>query len=165
MSRDVVTGILILLASIGYYWMATQLPISLIDTSVNSSALPRALGLFGAGLSIVLIVQGVIRQRRAAAAPGTATGGEGGWLQHRRAAGIVAIAIGYVVVLRLFGYAVAIGLSVLAIALYQSAFYKTSRPLTTTLIVAGAAAAIFWAIFEKLLGIRMPVGVVWQYLF
>ena len=164
-SRDLVAGVVLLAASIGYYVMATGIPVTLIDTTVNSSVLPKMLGIAGAGLSFVLIVQALVRQRReASAAPAPAReGAPSAWLQHKRALGILVIIIAYAVLLNVLGYLVSMALLLGATAYYQARFYRNVRSMPVMVGLAVGGALAFWAIFDLLLGIPMPDGF-WRHL-
>lgn len=161
-SKDLVAGVVMLIASIGYYVMATGIPLSLLDTTVNSSVVPKGLGIGGAGFSLMLIVQTLFRQWRSktvtAAAPGP-----GMWLQHRRALGILIIVVAYALLLNVLGYFVGMALMMGATAYYQARFYGSVRSLSVMLGLPLIGALVFWAIFDQLLGIPMPVGV-WRHL-
>jgi hypothetical protein len=161
-SRDLVAGVVLLVASIGYYVTATGIPVSLIDTTVNSSALPKLLGIGGAGLSIVLIVQGLLKQRRQAAAAAAPADAPAPWLQHKRALGILIIVVAYALLLDVVGYFVSMALMLAATAYYQAYFYRSvkSVPVMTGLALGGAL--LFWAIFDLLVGIPMPEGL-WRH--
>jgi len=160
-SRDVIAGIVLLAASLGYYVMATRIPTTPLDTTIDSSVLPRWLGIIGTGLSAVLIVQGLLRSRREAAPGRDAMAAL--WLQHRRALGILAIATAYALLLTTLGYVVSLVLLLAATAWYQARFYDNVRPWPVMLGVPVAGALLFWAIFDLMLGIPMPDGF-WQHL-
>jgi hypothetical protein len=165
-SRDVVAGVLLFAASVGYYVMATGIPVSLIDTTVNSSALPKLLGIGGAGLSLVLIAQGLLQQRRQAAAsvaPEPSASAPGLWLQHRRALGILIIVVAYALLLNVLGYFVSMALMLGATAYYQAHFYRTVRSVPVMIGLALGGALLFWLIFDQLVGIPMPDGL-WRHL-
>jgi putative tricarboxylic transport membrane protein len=163
-SRDMVAGAVLLAASLGYYLMATGIPVTLIDTTVNSSALPKMLGIAGAGLSLVLIVQALLRQRRASAAPAPSGAGTSqGWLQHKRALGILIIVVAYALLLNVLGYLLSVALLLGATAYYQARFYRNVRSMPVMIGLALGGALLFWAIFDQLLGIPMPAGF-WRHL-
>lgn len=164
-SRDVLAGVALLAASIGYYVMATGIPVTMIDTTVNSSALPKMLGIAGAGLSLILIAQTLWRQWRASAAARATAGATApaAWLQHRRALGILIIVVAYTALLNILGYLVSIALLLGATAYYQARFYRNVSSMPVLIGVAVGGALLFWAIFDQLLGIRMPDGL-WRHL-
>lgn len=163
-SRDLVAGAVLLAASIGYYVMATGIPVALIDTTVNSSALPKMLGIAGAGLSLVLIAQALLRQWRVSAARAPSGAGTSpGWLQHKRALGILVIVVAYALLLNLLGYLLSVALLLGATAYYQALFYGNLRSMPVMVGLAIGGALLFWAIFDQLLGIPMPDGF-WRHL-
>jgi hypothetical protein len=168
-SRDLVAGVVLLAASTGYYVMATGIPLSLLDTTVNSSVVPRMLGIGGAGFSLILIAQtlfGQWQQSRALAdtepaAPAAPAPDQ--WLQHRRALAILIIVTAYMLLLNLLGYIVSMALMLAATAYYQARFYGSVRSPTIMLGLPLVGALLFWAIFDLLLGIPMPAGL-WRQL-
>jgi hypothetical protein len=164
-SRDLVAGVVVLVASLGYYVMAMGIPLSLLDTTVNSSVVPKMLGIAGMGLSAVLIVQELLRQwrhSRAVAAPKPAVPGPGTWLQHKRALGILIIVVAYTLLLDPLGYFVSMALMLAATSYYQAHFYRSVSSMPVMLGLPLAGALVFWAVFDQLLGIRMPDGLWWQ---
>lgn len=165
-SRDLVAGVVVLVASLGYYVMAMGIPLSLLDTTVNSSVVPKMLGIGGMGLSLVLIVQELLRQwrqSRVVAAPAPAVSGPGPWLQHKRALGILIIVVAYTLLLDPLGYLVSMALMLAATSYYQAHFYRSVRSMPVMLGLALAGALVFWVVFDQLLGIRMPDGL-WRQL-
>ncbi len=161
--KDVLPGLVLLVASFLYFTMASHLPRSLIDTTITSSALPKLLGGGGMALSVLLIASGLaqIRQRRRPGEPWL--GDWQSWLPHRRAFGVVAVVSAYALLLPHVGYGVAIALMILAMSIYQNLFYRYEfSPLRVGLGAIGGAV-LFWLIFVELLGVRMPEGI-WRHL-
>jgi putative tricarboxylic transport membrane protein len=87
------------------------------------------------------------------AAPGS---GAHGWAAAARTAGLVAILVGYGLLLPWLGYAISVGLLVLASGWLAGAALRA--PL---LLCALAAGPLLWAIFDWALRVRMPVGSLW----
>jgi len=162
-SRDLVAGAVMLVASAGYYILATGIPLSLIDTTVNSSVVPKMLGIGGMGFSFLLIVQTLMRQWRQSRAATAPERGPDQWLQHRRAIGILIIVIAYTLLLNVLGYFVSMALMMGATAYYQARFYESMRSPMVMIGLPLVGAFLFWVIFDQLLGIRMPVGL-WRQL-
>jgi putative tricarboxylic transport membrane protein len=175
LNRDLIAGCVLLAGSIGYYAMAADLPKSFLDTIITSSALPKSLGIGAGVLSIILIVQSLMAQRKSKVAAGPApsdptlnsaqhdeAADDRGWMPHIRALGVLAIAVGTVILLAFAGYAVAIACLLFVTARYQSAFYGQSRPILVDIRFAAIGAFGFWVVFVKLLGVSMPLGL-WRY--
>ena len=79
--------------------------------------------------------------------------GERDLFQLRRAAGVLAIGVGYVLVAPFAGYVPAIALVIVALAAYQGA------SLDAKLLLTALAGAVFlWFVFVYLLHIRQPAG-------
>jgi putative tricarboxylic transport membrane protein len=157
MFMNAASGFFLLILSAGYYFAADAMPSSILDTTVTSSAFPKMLALAGGFLSIALIVQNIFvvatAGRNAPAKEPDERGG-GGWPAHRRALGLLAIVLCFVLALEVVGYPVAIGLLILAVSVYQG--YPLSK-LSVGIAVAGGL--FFWLFFMVLLGIHMPLGI------
>jgi hypothetical protein len=157
MFTNAASGLFLLILSAGYYFAADAMPSSILDTTVTSSAFPKMLALAGGFLSIALIVQNfvaVAAAGRSAAAKEPEEGGGANWSAHRRALGLLAIVLCFVLALEVVGYPVAIGLLILAVSVYQG--YPLSK---LSVAVAIGGGLFFWLFFMVLLGIHMPLGI------
>jgi hypothetical protein len=132
--------------------MASELPTSLIDTTISSSAMPKLLAISCGLLSSVLIVQGLLA-RRAAHPAQTAPATKEASLNHWRTAGLFLILVGYVALLPYAGYALSI-----AVLLFVVAWYRGGTFSLHTLAFAVVGAAVFYVLFVVLLNVRMPAG-------
>ena len=154
MTRD--TGVALgLLVLAGLYWTgAAQIRVSRLEGIVGAQAVPKALAASLAILSVLLIAQDLWRARRAT---GAATGDavdEGGPQAHRRAAGMLLLGVGYLIVVNTIGYMPAIMLLVLATARFMG------RPWSAGLfLIAAGGALLYYLLFDLLLGIPLPPGV------
>jgi hypothetical protein len=120
----------------------------LLDDHVGAAGLPKTLASLLAVASIVLFF-GSARRRpemgdTALPVPPA---------KHLRAAGLLALAVGYVALLPLLGYAVTLFLFLAAVALYAGARFSVAL-VTITL----AAAVVLWATFVHVLRVPMPSG-------
>jgi hypothetical protein len=70
-----------------------------------------------------------------------------------RALGLAAIAVSYVLLVTIIGYAVAIALLIATVAVYEG-----EKPSLRLAITAAGGAAAFWLLFVKLLGVPQPPG-------
>jgi putative tricarboxylic transport membrane protein len=153
-TRD--TGIALgLLFVAGLYWLgADRIRISRLEGVVGAQAVPKGLAVSLAILALLLIAQDLWRGRRAAA---TAIGQKpdaGGSNAHLRAAGMLLIGVGYLVVVGTIGYLPAVALLVLATARY------IGQPWSAQLIaLAIGGALVYDLIFVWLLGIPLPPGI------
>jgi hypothetical protein len=153
MTRDSAVAVgLILLA--GLYWRgAGQIRVSPLEGVVGAQAVPKSLAVGLAALSALLIAQDLWRGRRAAAAPGQESEVSGTYA-HLRAAGMLLIGIGYLVLVSTIGYAPAVALLVLATALYLG------QGLSARLVAVALGLALFYYLmFVRLLGIPLPPGI------
>jgi len=152
-TRD--TGVALgLLVLAGLYWLgADQIRVSLLEGIVGAQVVPKGLALSLAILSLLLLAQDLWRARRTAGAAGGEAGEASRSHAHLRAAGMLLIGVGYLVVVDTIGYLPAIALLVLATARYMG------RPWSAQLIaLAVGGAALYYLIFARLLGIPLPDG-------
>ena len=159
MTRD--TGVaLVLLVLAGLYWLgADQIRVSRLEGIVGAQAVPKGLAVSLAILSVLLLAQALCRSRRAAAATGAETESLG-TTAHLRAAGMLLIGMGYLVVVNTIGYVPAVALLVLATARFMG------RPWSAELILLSLGGALlYYLLFDGLLGIPLPSGIwpgVWR---
>ncbi|HSA80551.1 MAG TPA: tripartite tricarboxylate transporter TctB family protein [Geminicoccaceae bacterium] len=153
MTRDTGFGLGLLLLA-GLYWLgADQIRVSRLEGIVGAQAVPKALAVSLMILAALLIAQDLWRARRAAAAVGGADGEAGGTQAHLRAAGMLLIGMGYLVVVSAIGYVPAVALLVLATARFMG------RPWSAELILlAVGGALLYYLLFVRLLGIPLPPG-------
>jgi len=160
MIKDIASGSVLLVLSLGYYFTATGFTRSALDTSVSASAFPELIGMIGAAFSVLLIAQGLWRasQRTVVAGPTDDIDDDGlnDWARHRAALGLLGIVIAFFLALATLGYPVALVCLIFAVATYQGipVSWKTA-------LVAVCGAVLFWLFFVHLLGIHMPEGI-WE---
>ena len=148
-TRDTGLGIAALVLAGAYYAEATNIQQSLLADAVGADGVPRmiAMGMAAAGLALAL--RSVLRPAATAAdddaQPPNAL---------VKAAGLLAILVGYLVVVPIAGYPLAVTALIAAVAFYAGA--KANAVLAATAI---GGAATFWFMFKWLLGIQLPVGV------
>ena len=160
MTRD--TGVaLALLVLAGLYWLgADQIRVSRLEGIVGAQAVPKSLAVALAILSLLLIAQDLWRGSRAAAASGDKEIDAGGADPRARAAGMLLIGVGYLVVVGTIGYVPALALLMLVTARYMG------RPWSAQLIALAVGGALLYdLIFVRLLDIPLPPGIwpdVWR---
>ena len=143
--------------------MSFRIRASALDDSVGPAGFPKALAVALIGLGLILCAQSLwaLRGRRLAAVRGPAASGtdlhgepRGGMPQGMlRAAGMLALGIGYLLILRPLGYVPSIALLIIAAALYLG------TPFSWRVVAIGAAGAVvYWMVFVWLLGIPQPPG-------
>lgn len=170
-SRDVWIGLLTAGGAVAYWRVADDIPISPLDGAVNAAVLPKALATAMVVFSLLLILRALViewvglRAARAAAAqaegaasapsaPPTHDGQDFGWQQHLKAAGVLAIGIGYLLLLPIIGYVAGIFLLVTVLSIYIGA-----RPGVMPAAVGAVIACAFYVLFKVVLGIPMPAGI------
>jgi putative tricarboxylic transport membrane protein len=148
-----------LLALAGLYWLgADQIKVSRLEGIVGAQALPKGLAVSLAVLSVLLIAQELLRPRPAAGPTAEAEAGES--RANLRAAGMLLIGMGYLVVVGTVGYMPAVVGLVLATALYLG-----QSPSARLVLLAVGLAVLYYLIFVRLLGIPLPPGIwpdVWR---
>jgi len=155
MYRNAASGLVLLVLSLGYYMAADAMPASILDTTVPSSAFPKLLAIAGAILSVALIVQNilVVATHGQIAQEEEEPAGDR-WFAHKRALGLLAIVVAFILALETIGYPLAVGLLILAVSRYQG--YPLSL---TSVLVAVGGGLFFWLFFMVFLGIHMPLGI------
>ncbi len=168
--RELIGGIAAIVIGAGYLVMAFGLRESALADAVGPAGFPKALAYAMIGLGAILCAQALLAARagrQAAAAPGVpeaadddldAEARRSGLGGLGRAAGMLALGIGYLLVVRYLGYILSIALLIVAAALYQGA------ALSWRVFAIGIAGALaYWLIFVLLLGIPLPGGLLAEY--
>src|SRR5690348_10470927 len=101
LSRDLIGGVIALALAVGYYAAAAALPVSLLSDEVGADGIPKALAVALGLCSIVLLLRATLWKTSAA---GEDDRRAAGWQAHLKAAGLLAIAVAYVVVTPFIGY-------------------------------------------------------------
>jgi putative tricarboxylic transport membrane protein len=153
-SRD--TGVALgLLVLAGLYWLgADQIKVSRLEGIVGAQAVPKGLAASLAILAAVLIAQDLWRARRAVVAAAPADKEEGRTDAHWRAAGMLLIGIGYLLIVGIVGYVPAVALLLLASARFMGRAWSIELVL-----IAVGGALVYYLLFVRLLGIPLPPGI------
>jgi putative tricarboxylic transport membrane protein len=146
-ARDMLCGAFGLVLAAAYYALADALPVSLLSDQIGADGVPKSLAAGLALCSLLLVA------RAALARTGSKAGEAVGPHEHARSLGIVALGALYAAVAPVIGYAPALALLIAAAALY----FGTELTLRLVLVSA-LGAALFWALFVKMLGVAMPSG-------
>ncbi len=152
MTRDLTCAAVLLIISVSYYALASGIGRSALADDVGPAGLPILYATLLATLALALAAKAILRPLLLRAADDAAAKSAPplGFVL-RRAAGVFAIGIGYLLIVPLAGYFVALVLVIAAMALFYGE--RASARLAATAI---AGAAVFWALFVWLLGIPMP---------
>ena len=147
-TRDIACGAFGMALAGVYYLQARTLPVSLLSDAVGADGVPKALAVALAVLSALLIVRAM-----AVRAPAREEAAKSNTQTHLRALGVVGLGAAYAVAAPFIGYPVAI-----ALLIGMTALYFGLRPELRLAAVAALGAAVFWAMFVKMLGVSMPAG-------
>lgn len=150
--NDAAAGLLLIALAGAFYWLSTGIPVSALADSVGPARLPMVLSVMLGAVGLLIVARALLA-RPAAKSPRAADSGEEVEAAPLRALGLAAIAIGYVLLVSLIGYAIAIALLIAAVALYEG-----EKPSLRLAITAAGGAAAFWLLFVKLLGVPQPPG-------
>jgi putative tricarboxylic transport membrane protein len=161
MTRDTWIGIVFLAFSVLYWIAADGIRISPLDGPVTAAGLPKSLAYALAILAVLLIARSMAVKRLAAGASTKATpakpAGDAIELSdvraHLRAAGMLALGVGYLLVVPYLGYT----LSILGL-LFATALYAGARLGAKTALIAVVGAVFFYLFFVQLLNIPLPPG-------
>lgn len=156
MNKDVIIAVGFL-GLAGLYWIgADNISESILGGGVGSDALPKLLaGTLAVFCAILILRSLAARRRQQPAAPAAEPDEEEGDQRrlHIRAAGMLAIGAGYVVLVETIGYMPAIALLLAAVVSYVGG--ASARQVALFAVIGGVA---FWAFFVAFLGIHEPPG-------
>jgi hypothetical protein len=164
MPRNLIGGVATIIIGVAYLAMAQGLRASALSDSVGPAGFPKALAYALIILGVVLCTQSLlaIRGRRSAAAADgpsaaadAAANGEdfGGVRGVSKAAGMLALGVLYLMIVRYLGYVPSIALLIIAASLYLG------TPFSWRVAAIGiAGAVIYWVVFVWILGIPQPPG-------
>ena len=151
MARQLTCSAILLLIAAGYYSVASQITRSALADEVGPAGLPVVYALVLATVALALAAKAVFRPLLRAVDVTAAAGEPTLGFLLRRAGGVFAIGVGYVLIVPLAGYFLTLVAVIVAMALYQGE--RASARLAT---ISVAGAALFWLLFVQLLGIPMP---------
>ena len=152
MARQLICSVILLIIAAGYYSVASHIGRSALADEIGPAGLPVVYALVLAAVALALAAKALFRPLLLRTVAATAAAGEPtpGFLL-RRAGGVFAIGVGYVLIVPLAGYFLTLVLVIGAMALYQG-----ERASARVATVAVVGAAIFWLLFVELLGVPMP---------
>ena len=153
-AKDLICALLLLLAAGSYFVASLGINRSALADEVGATGVPTAYAVALAALAIALAVKALLSRRFATGAGRGADGdlrNEGRKLI--RAVGMLAIGIGYVIVVDFVGYTLSLVAVIALVAVYQGE--RMDRRLA---FIAIGGAALFFVFFDLVLGIDMPAG-------
>jgi putative tricarboxylic transport membrane protein len=147
-----------------YLAMATQIQASLLADEVGPTGLPNAVGWSLVAIGALLAVRSLRFGSAADAGPpgdgaadGSPNADAGGMRPHWLALGLCGIVSVFIVMSPFLGYIASTSLLLGAIALFSGA---PKRRMVVVIAVLGAVG--LWLLFDKTLGIPLPVGSLWE---
>ncbi len=154
MRGNLITGILLLIFSVVFWFGADAIPKSRLSGSVGADGLPKMLSIALAVLSGALIVQTLLTMKVTVPTTGTELNARAE--QHTlylRALGIIAIGAGYLMLVPYLGYILTIALLLLTVALYNG-----KRPSIGLFLFAALGSVFFYVLFVQVLAVPLPAG-------
>lgn len=154
MKQDLIGGLVLLVLAGAYFWSAETIPNSLLDDAFGPRGLPVILAGLLAVLALAIVARALLGMRIVAV---EAAANEEEDVDHEsrlpRALGFLAICAAYVIALPYLGYPLSIGAMIAAVAVYEGA--ERNWKIPTTAIFGGV---LFWLLFDRLLGVPQPAG-------
>lgn len=168
MRRNLATGIGAVVIGVGYLTMAFQLRASALADAVGPAGLPKVLGFLMLALGVVLCAQDLLHLRKARSSRAAVVAAPDGTVEAEpedegrgltlgglaKAAGFLAIAVGYLLVIRTVGYPIAIGALLILLSLYGGI-----KPTWRVFAVGIGGAVVFWILFVEILALPLPAGI------
>lgn len=148
--KDVLAAAILLLIAGAYYWATLQIPSSTLDDGVGPRGFPLVLTVALVVVAAAIAARGLMTAPAAARAHDDATESEARW---PRALGVLAFGALYIPAATVLGYVLAVFLLLVAVPLYEGLRFSWR-----VLIVAAGGAAVFYALFVVVLGVRQPDG-------
>lgn len=152
--RDRLLSVLTAAFAVSVITAARRIEDSLLSDAVGAGGVPQGVGIAMLVASVALFVKS-FRGGAAARTPAAEAHPHGPAIA-LRAAGLVAILVGYGLALPRLGYPLAVSLLVLATGALAGAALRW--PL---LLCAAVTGPLLWAMFDWALKVRMPVGSLW----
>jgi TRAP-type C4-dicarboxylate transport system permease small subunit len=155
MKTELVSGLVLLAITLLYYVATNSIADSTLSDEIGATGLPRALTYALGALGLLLVLRAVL-----VAQPVRQPRQDPDQEEHARlprAIGFLLFGAGYVAILPILGYFVSIALLIAFVALFE----RAQRPWVAAVTALGGAA-LYWAVFVKLLGVNQPVGAIWQ---
>ena len=154
--RDTWIGLVMLLVAVVYWLEADKIKISPLDGPIGASGLPKSLAYALGALAIILIArsafEALVSKKTVPEEIDEQSLGET-LRPHLRAIGMLAIGVGYLLLVSWFGYIITIAALMLAVSLYIGAAF-TLR----TVAIAAIGGVVYYLLFVQFLGIPLPAG-------
>lgn len=148
MKKDLAGSAILLMIAALYYAASTQIPSSSLEDQVGARALPSVIA---ALLAVIAFIIGI---RALVASPLPVTGEKDAEAPWPRAFGMLMIGAMYIPAASLLGYWPALLLLLIAVPLYERMKLSWRVPA-----VALGGATFFWILFNYILGVQQPEGI------
>ena len=154
-TKDLICALLLLLAAGGYHAASLGINRSALADEVGAAGLPTVYSVALAVLAVALAAKALLSGRIDSRAV-QGVDGDSGKVGRKlvRAAGMLAIGVGYLLVVDFAGYALSLVAVIFLVAIYQGE--RMGRGLAGIAIGGGA---LFFVFFVLVLGIDMPAGI------
>jgi ABC-type Fe3+-siderophore transport system permease subunit len=151
---DRLTGLLGVIFSSMYAYQASQIEDSLLADAVGVAGVPTAIGYLMLMASALLFLKTWLKTQAAISEDESEEVEPGGSEHpHLKAMGLLALLAAFVALVSVFGFLIAIGLMVAAIA-----YYGGARQFKTLLWCALLTGPALWLSFDYALEIHLPTG-------
>lgn len=155
-TRDTWIGVVMLIVACVYWFEAGKIRVSPLDDGIGAAGLPKALAYALGALAILLIVRsiaGAVLLRPANAQTASEEPEQQSWAPHLRAIGMLALGVGYLLIVSKLGYIISI-----AALLFCASLYIGAKLNLRTFLVAIIGGIAFHLLFVEFLGIPLPPG-------
>jgi hypothetical protein len=149
--KDLIGSLVLLGIAAAYYVASSDIQDSALADDVGPRGFPNVLSIVLAGIAVVIGGRSLLAAPAVLAAAEPAKDAEAKWL---RAFGLLGLAALYIPFANYLGYWPALFLLLIAIPLYEGV-----KPSWRLFAVALGGATFFWVLFEMVLGVRQPPGV------
>jgi Tripartite tricarboxylate transporter TctB family len=148
--KDLLAAAILLLIAGAYYWATMQISSSTLDDGVGPRGFPLVLTVALVAVATAIAVRALTIAPVGTREPGDTQEPEARW---PRALGLLTLGALYVPVSSILGYPLALFLLLVAVPLYEGMRFSWRVPA-----VAAGGAAFFYVLFEIVLGVRQPEG-------
>ncbi|MSP94601.1 MAG: tripartite tricarboxylate transporter TctB family protein [Alphaproteobacteria bacterium] len=150
MRKDLFASVGLLGIAAAYYLASLDIPTSTLEDEVGPRGLPTVLTVLLVVLALALGARALLLAPKAKPAANDNEDAEAPW---PRAIGMLALGAFYIMASTIVGYAPALFMLLLAVI-----FYEGMRPSWRVFVVAAGGAAFFYLLFDIVLGVRQPEG-------
>ena len=152
--KDRLTGLLGMAVSTVYVYQASLIEDSLLADAVGVAGVPTGIGYLMCIASALLFVKSWLQSKTSAALVTAEEVEPGGSAHpHWKAMGLLALLLGFLMLVTVFGFILSIGVMVAAVA-----YFGGARQLKTLLWCALITGPVLWLTFDYALEIHLPTG-------